>query len=65
MTEGNAPRRRGPDAVTLTAGVLALALALHVMIGGPVGALLWVVPVGAVAIGVAMLLASLRPRRER
>ena len=62
--DSTTPQRQGPDLVTLVAGLLALALTAHIMIGGPVAALLWVVPVGAVALGVAMLLASLRTRRE-
>ncbi|MDR7302563.1 hypothetical protein [Haloactinomyces albus] len=67
MSKAQSPtsaRRGGPDPVTLTAGLLTLAVAVHVLIGGP-WSLHWVLAIGAVGIGAAMLIASLRPRHDR
>ncbi|GAA0525369.1 hypothetical protein GCM10011581_14600 [Saccharopolyspora subtropica] len=64
MTEPNRrPDRDGPDMVTLVAGLLSLATAGYVLFGGG-GQLRWVLAVAAVAVGVVMLVASLRPRRD-
>ncbi|QUH05073.1 hypothetical protein HUO13_33690 [Saccharopolyspora erythraea] len=64
-TTGAVAKRQTPDGITLTAGVLAVALAAHVLIGGSGATLLWVIAVGAVGIGLLMLLASLRDRRRK
>lgn len=55
---------RGTDAVMLVAGLLTVALAVYVVVGGSWN-LQWVLALGAVAIGVVMLVASVRPRRQR
>jgi uncharacterized membrane protein HdeD (DUF308 family) len=57
-----AVRREGPDPVTLTAGGLTLAASIYVLLGGTWN-LHWLAAVGAVVVGVVLLLASLRPRR--
>lgn len=57
-------RRSGPDPVTLTAGVLALAVAIYVLAGGPWN-LQWVLAVAAIGVGATMLVVSLRPRSDR
>lgn len=57
-------RRGGPDPITLTAGLLTLAVAVSVLIGGP-WSLQWVLAIGAVGLGTVMLITSLRPRRDR
>ncbi len=62
------PAQRGPigraDPVTLVAGLLTVALAVYVVVGGSWN-LQWVLALGAVGIGVVMLAASIRPRRSR
>ncbi|RCW46686.1 hypothetical protein DFQ14_10122 [Halopolyspora algeriensis] len=64
-TRAAAPvRRGGPDPITLTAGLLTLAVAVYVLVGGP-WSLQWVLALGAIGIGGAMLVASLRPYRDR
>jgi hypothetical protein len=59
-------RREAPDTVTLVAGVLALMVSGYVLLGGfnyvHIQPLL---AVGAVIVGIVMLIASLRSRRDR
>jgi len=60
-------RRRAPDPLTLLAGLAALLVSVTALVGSsawlPSTDLRWVLAVGAVTIGVLLLLASLRPRR--
>lgn len=53
---------RGTDPVTLVAGLLTVALAVYLLVGGSWN-LPWVLAVGAIGVGVTMLIASVRPRR--
>lgn len=55
-------RGRGTDPVTLVAGLLTVALAVYLLVGGSWN-LPWVLAIGAIGIGVTMLIASVRPRR--
>lgn len=55
-------RGRGTDPVTLVAGLLTVTLAVYLLVGGSWN-LPWVLAIGAIGIGVTMLIASVRPRR--
>jgi hypothetical protein len=60
-------RRRGPDVITLIVGVLALGMATSAFVGQvPTLAGLdarWLLAAGAAAVGLLMLVGSLRGRR--
>ncbi|MCP2260161.1 hypothetical protein LX15_003874 [Streptoalloteichus tenebrarius] len=62
------PRRRGLDVLTFLAGLIALGVAGYNLTDGalwvPDWDLRWVLAGGAVAVGVLILVASLRPRRK-
>ncbi|MBB5154848.1 hypothetical protein [Saccharopolyspora phatthalungensis] len=57
------PDRDGPDMVTLVAGLLSVAVAGGVLAGFG-GHLQWLLAVAAVGIGITMLIASFRSRRD-
>ncbi|MER7014430.1 hypothetical protein ABT324_23640 [Saccharopolyspora sp. NPDC000359] len=64
MADEQTPQRRergGPDLVTLVAGVITVTVAGTLMFGLG-GELQWLLALTAVAIGVVMLVASLRTR---
>ncbi|MGQ0775947.1 MAG: hypothetical protein ACT4NY_16260 [Pseudonocardiales bacterium] len=61
-------QRRGPDLLTLTAGLGALAVAIGVPLGGD-GWLAgldarWVLAAAATLIGLLLVIGSIRPRRR-
>lgn len=57
--------RRGPDGVTLAAGLLALTIATWLLAGFETPALQWVLAAGAVCVGAVLLAASLSPDSKR
>lgn len=58
--------RRHPDWMTLSGGLLALAFSAYVLGDGFPGIRIqWILALGAVVVGVIMLVASLRTRRDR
>ncbi|SHE40666.1 hypothetical protein [Streptoalloteichus hindustanus] len=65
---GGDGRRRGLDVLTFLAGLVALGAAGYNLTDGklwfPDWDLRWVLAGGAVAVGLLMLIASLRPRRK-
>jgi divalent metal cation (Fe/Co/Zn/Cd) transporter len=66
VTENEITRRNdreGPDMVTLVAGLLSVAIAGGVLLGFG-GQMQWLLAVAAVGIGIVMLIASFRPRRN-
>lgn len=59
------PPRKRPDLVLLTAGIMAVATALWALFDS--GHLLppqWMLAVGAIVLGLVMLVASVRTRRD-
>ncbi|GGM58753.1 hypothetical protein GCM10012275_32400 [Longimycelium tulufanense] len=66
--DSTTPARRGPDPLTLVAGLLALLVSAYALTNGafwlPDVDLRWIVAGGAVGIGILMLAVSLRPRRK-
>ncbi|MHA6624581.1 hypothetical protein ACU61A_04130 [Pseudonocardia sichuanensis] len=65
---GQVVRRRGPDVITLIVGVLALGMATSAFVGQvPTLAGLdarWLLAAGAAAVGLLLLVGSLRGRRR-
>jgi hypothetical protein len=65
---GQEVRRRGPDAITLIVGVLTLGMATSAFVGQvPTLAGLdarWLLAAGAAAVGLLLLVGSLRGRRR-
>lgn len=58
------PTRRGPDPVTLVAGLLAIGIAAWSIVdAGRVLPPQWMLAGAAVLVGILMLIASIRPRR--
>ncbi|PKW12796.1 hypothetical protein [Saccharopolyspora spinosa] len=57
------PDRDGPDVMTLVAGLLSVAVAGGLLFGFG-GHIQWLLAVAAVVIGVVMLIASFRTRRD-
>lgn len=62
-------RRRGPDVLTLVAGLVCLGVAILTLVGWMPGLPSfdprWALAGAAVLIGLLMLLSSIRPRRDR
>ncbi|MEV0700829.1 hypothetical protein AB0I53_23370 [Saccharopolyspora sp. NPDC050389] len=57
------PGRDGPDMFTLVGGLLAIVIASGLLLGFG-GNVQWLLAAAAVAIGVVMLIASFRTRRD-
>jgi hypothetical protein len=68
VADDKAPRRRGPDPLTLIVGLLTLGMAASAFVGEvPSLAGLdarWLLAAGAAAIGLLLLVGSLRGRRN-
>ncbi|MGI9062606.1 MAG: hypothetical protein ACR2FQ_02110 [Pseudonocardiaceae bacterium] len=66
MTESTPARRRLPDPLTLLAGLVALAIAITALVGGPGWLppvdLRWILAGSAMTVGAILLLGSLRRR---
>lgn len=61
-------RRRGPDPLTLAAGLGALAISAGALLGGigwvPGMDARWVLAAVAILVGLALVIGSIRPRRS-
>ncbi|MFI0467798.1 hypothetical protein ACH347_27275 [Saccharopolyspora sp. 5N102] len=57
------PDRGGPDMFTLAGGLLAIVIAAGLLLGFG-GDVQWLLAASAVAIGIVMLIASFRTRRD-
>lgn len=67
--EASAPvRRRGPDLLTLTAGLGALAISVGALLGGigwlPGVDARWVLAAVAILVGLVLVIGSVRPRHR-
>ncbi len=67
--EAGAPvRRRGPDLLTLAAGLGALGISVGALLGGfvwlPGADARWVLAAVAILIGLVLVIGSIRPRRS-
>lgn len=67
-TDGEPAQRRGPDPLTLTAGLGALAVAIGVPLGGTAWLAeldtRWVLATVATFVGLLLIIGSLRPRHR-
>lgn len=70
-TDGAAPapaRRRGPDLLTLAAGLGALGISISALLGGmgwlPGVDARWVLATVAILVGLVLVLGSIHPRRH-